>query len=754
MDDKFVLSVVQNGFMIGLSDLLPGGSLRALSPPGTQHFRFNKANMAPRKAGHRTGGSPNARGSFAEINLPNQLARPSPERVRTIIATAMSMRNILAAPVRTRLQFWGYLTSLVDMLADCRLHMRPLQIHVLQAYRPNTDPLSMSILVSNHIPACLAQWMSRPFLNQGKPLRAPLPSLTVTTDASLLGWGAVCAGNVVSGNWAHLPRLPHINQLEFRAVMLVCRHFHAALVGRTVLIQTDNVTVASYINKQGGTHSISLNALAAHFWRWCRVQVISPVAVYLPRQDFLIADFLSSGRELPSEWMLHPEVFAWLQTTIGPLQVDLFASSLNHQLRLYCTRSRDPEAWMVDAFSFPWGGFGVAQEALVSDVNEPPDGSPPSPAGSPRPDQTTVVRDDAQQPDSITPNCVAIVVQAGRQAGLSHRAAEFIAHSHRDPTVQSYNSRLTAYFSCEEQALSPRTTPLHRMADFFRHLFGKGLALWTIRAYRSAIAVVHSGFEDGSMVFNAPTLTRLFKAFFLKRPPTKTLLPSWSLPRVMRALAGPPFEPLAKASLARLTWKTAFLLAVASGHRLSTLHALSTAPGHIHWERDGVRLILSPTFIAKNQTSSTKPVEIFISPLTAFSSVPEDKVWCPVRSLKWWYLDRTKSFRKHDQLFLICKEPHSPASWDSVSRWIVNAIKAAGPEALTGPNLPHANDTRSISTSWALFAGVGQEDILKAAYWSSANSFISYYLRDVLASKAAFSGAALASASGTSRPTS
>ncbi|XP_072168449.1 uncharacterized protein [Diadema setosum] len=517
--------------------------------------------------------------------------------------------------------------------------------------------------------------MRRPFLSQGKPLRAPLPSLTVTTDVSLLGWGAVCTGNMVSGNWTHLPCLPHINQLEFRAVMLACRHFRAALVGRTVLIQTDNVTVASYIN-----------------------------------------------REVPTPYPSMP----WRPTSGDPGGRGV----------------RSPDS------------LSVAQEALVSDVNEPPDGSPPGPAGSPGPDQTTVVRDDPQQPNSITPDCVAIVGQAGRQAGLSHRAAEFIAHGHRDSTVQSYNSRLTAYFAwCEEQALSPRTTPLLRMADFFIHLFDKGLALRTIRAYRSTIAVVHSGFEDGSMVSNAPTLTRLFKAFFLKRPPTKTLLPSWSLPRVMRALVGPPFEPLAKASLARLTWKTAFLLAVACGHRRSTLHALSTAPGHIRWERDGVTLIPSPTFIAKNQTSSTKPVEIFISPLTAFSSVPEDKVWCPVRSLK-WYLGRTKSFRKHDQLFLICKEPHSPASRDSVSRWIVNAIKAAGPEALTGPDLPHAHDTRSISTSWDLFAGVSQEDILKAAYWSSANSFISYYLRDVPASEAAFSGAALASASETSRPTS
>ena len=48
---------------------------------------------------------------------------------------------------------------------------------------------------------------------------------------------------MVSGDWSHLSRLPHINQLEF------------------------NITVASYINRQGGTHSIQLNQLATQFWK-------------------------------------------------------------------------------------------------------------------------------------------------------------------------------------------------------------------------------------------------------------------------------------------------------------------------------------------------------------------------------------------------------------------------------------------------------------------------------------------------------
>ena len=83
-------------------------------------------------------------------------------------------------------------------------------------------------------------------------------------------------------------------------------------------------------------------------------------------------------------------------------------------------------------------------------------------------------------------------------------------------------------------------------------------------------------------------------SFFLKRPPSKTLLPAWSLPAVLKVLASAPFEPLHKASLRLLTLKTAFLVAIASSHRVSSLQALCVDPGHLRWEASGVRLIPRP----------------------------------------------------------------------------------------------------------------------------------------------------------------
>ena len=129
--------------------------------------------------------------------------------------------------------------------------------------------------------------------------------------------------------------------------------------------------------------------------------------------------------------------------------------------------------------------------------------------------------------------------------------------------------------------------------------------------YRSAIASCHTGFVDGSLVTNSPILSRLFRVFFLKRLSVRTLLPAGSLPAVLRALALEPFEPFHKASLHNLTINTVLLVAIVSGHRISTFHALSVESGHFCWEPSGVRLVPKPEFIAKNQKSSSPLVENF-----------------------------------------------------------------------------------------------------------------------------------------------
>ena len=64
-----------------------------------------------------------------------------------------------------------------------------------------------------------------------------------------------------SGDWSFHDQQLHINVLEMKAVILALQHFILQLQGKVVLIVSDNTTVVSYLNKQGGTHVWALYAL-------------------------------------------------------------------------------------------------------------------------------------------------------------------------------------------------------------------------------------------------------------------------------------------------------------------------------------------------------------------------------------------------------------------------------------------------------------------------------------------------------------
>ena len=162
-------------------------------------------------------------------------------------------------------------------------------------------------------------------------------------------------GNSAFGDWPHADTLSHFNVLEFRAVLSL-RAFLPLLRRRTVLIRTDYVTGG--IRKQTGGHALHQTECPSG----SSVEVVQTRgnfshSVPHPGQDNLITDFLSRGRVLPSEWTLHPMVMDQIVRTLGPLQVDLFASALNARLPRYCSRVQDPAAWRIDAFSFQWKGF-------------------------------------------------------------------------------------------------------------------------------------------------------------------------------------------------------------------------------------------------------------------------------------------------------------------------------------------------------------------------------------------------------------
>ena len=76
------------------------------------------------------------------------------------------------------------------------------------------------------------------------------------------------------GAWSRVEKLLHINLLEKKAVLalqffkMTCRNNH-------ILIASDNTSVVSYINKQGGTRSTELCTLMWRILIWCNLKNVT-----------------------------------------------------------------------------------------------------------------------------------------------------------------------------------------------------------------------------------------------------------------------------------------------------------------------------------------------------------------------------------------------------------------------------------------------------------------------------------------------
>ena len=102
-------------------------------------------------------------------------------------------------------------------------------------------------------------------------------------------------------------------------------------------------------------------------------------------------------------------------------------------------------------------------------------------------------------------------------------------------------------------------------------------------------------------------LSRLLDSFHRDKPKGRRGVPTWNLSLVLHQLTQPPFEPLRKASLKYLTFKTVFLLALGSGKRRSEIHAWVHRNIRHQEDWSNVSLSPSPSFISKNHLAKEGP---------------------------------------------------------------------------------------------------------------------------------------------------
>ena len=149
-------------------------------------------------------------------------------------------------------------------------------------------------------------------------------------------------------------RKPHISCLELKVVFHALQHWAQMLPGHQVMIATDNSTVVSYINKQGGTHSPTLLRLTVELLLWLEAQNIIVGARHIPGCLNVIADHLSlPNQPILTEWSRNRGTY--LQGS-GTPEVDMFATLSNSHLPRFMSPIAEPRALAVDALSQDWQG--------------------------------------------------------------------------------------------------------------------------------------------------------------------------------------------------------------------------------------------------------------------------------------------------------------------------------------------------------------------------------------------------------------
>ena len=178
--------------------------------------------------------------------------------------------------------------------------------------------------------------------------------LQIFTDASKAGWGAHLNECTARGTWSLPESKLHINYLELKAVFLALKEFQDLCIHKIVLVETDNTTVVSYINKEGGMSSGPLCALLWRILTWCTRNQVTLKARHIPGQLSVVADQLSRlGQTTQTEWSLLQEVFQAICHRWHRPQIDLFATWFNNKLPLFVSPIPDPLATAVDALSLP-----------------------------------------------------------------------------------------------------------------------------------------------------------------------------------------------------------------------------------------------------------------------------------------------------------------------------------------------------------------------------------------------------------------
>lgn len=383
---------------------------------------------------------------------------------------------------------------------------------------------------------------------------------------------------------------------------------------------------------------------------------------------------------------------------------------------------------------YPVGSASMGRSGLVPNNTQPPDRLSEEASNTAEAFISEGRQDVSLQSKPAESARLALVKRSLQEKGFSREVSQRAALSNRQSTRSVYDSRFSKFLEwLDARQGSLEKLTIQEIAEYFLDLFNQQLTVSTIMGYRTAVSSALGLFE-GCTVGSHPDISKLFKGFMVERPVVRSVFPDWDLNLVLDVLMKHPFEPPGFGTVQErkfTSWKTAFLVALASANRASEMQAISRSSRDLVFKKHSVQLRAIAGFLAKTQSPlcDSKPYQVADHQMFTGRDVVE-RLLCPRRMLK-YYLNFTGGFKEKSRLFLKCLG-EGEVSKSTIASWLKNVIvfayKSSGKQ-LQGSVVGH--DVRKMATSHAFAAGARLSDILEAAHWSRSTTFVAHYLKDV-----------------------
>ena len=175
---------------------------------------------------------------------------------------------------------------------------------------------------------------------------------------------------------------------------------------------------------------------------------------------------------------------------------------------------------------------------------------------------------------SDVPTPLPLVREQLQSQGISSSASDIIMQFWHTSTRVQYSSYIKKWLEyCRKWQINPISPPVPSELSFLPELYHKGLSYSALNTARSALASVIV-LQGNQSFANHPLVSRFLKGTFTTRPAIPKYKEVWDVNTVLEHLKT--LHPAETLPLKLLSLKIVMLMAILSGQRCQTIHALTT----------------------------------------------------------------------------------------------------------------------------------------------------------------------------------